>query len=111
MQNYIDGFKSKFFIWTNYETQAWHNAGLSANYLFWLVLERGNFPLPPFAQMLAELYTHYPIISSQGVMDIEGNIYDSVADVMDDPLIRKYQYIQYANLFDEIDPAWFEVNR
>ena len=48
-------------------------------------------------------------ISSQGVMDIEGNIYNSVTEVMDDPLIQKYQYIQYANLFDEIDPAWFEV--
>ena len=41
--------------------------------------------------------------------DIEGNIYTGVAEVMDDPVIRKYQYIQYANLFDEIDPAWFEV--
>ena len=105
----LDMFKSKFFIWTNYETKAWHNAGISANYLPWLILDRGNFPLPPYVQMLKELYEHYPIISSQGVMDIEGNIYDSVADVMDDPLIQKYQYIQYANLFDEIDSAWFEV--
>ena len=42
-------------------------------------------------------------------MDIEGNVYTGIAEVMDDPLIQKYQYIQYANLFDEIDPAWFEV--
>lgn len=105
----IDLYKSKFFIWTNYDTQEWHNAGISANYLPWLILERGNFPMPPYIQMLGELYEHYPIISSQGVMDIDGNIYDSVVEVMDDPLIRKYQYIQYANLFDEIDQAWFEV--
>ena len=105
----IDLYKSKFFIWTNYDTQEWHNAGISANYLPWLILERGNFPLPPYVQMLKELYEHYPIISSQGVMDIDGNVYTGVAEVMDDPLIQKYQYIQYANLFDEIDPAWFEV--
>ena len=109
MNAYIDLYKSKFFIWTNYDTQEWHNAGISANYLPWLILERGNFPLPPYVQMLKELYEHYPIISSQGVMDIEGNIYTGVAEIMDDPLIQKYQYIQYANLFDELDPAWFEV--
>ena len=109
VQSNLDLYKSKFFIWTNYDTQEWHNAAISANYLPWLILDRGNFPLPPYVQMLKELYEHYPIISSQGVMDIEGNIYDSIADVMDDPLIRKYQYIQYANLFDDIDPAWFEV--
>ena len=109
MNSYLDLYQSKFFIWTNYETKEWHKAGLSANYLPWLILERGNFPLPPYVQMLKELYAKYPIITSQGVMDIDGNIYTGVAEVMDDPLIRKYQYIQYANLFDEIDPAWFEV--
>ena len=108
-QYIIDNFKTKFFIWTNYETEAQHGMAISANYLPWLILDRGNFPLPPYVQMLKELYEHYPIISSQGVMDIDGNIYTGVAEVMDDPLIQKYQYIQYANLFDEIDPAWFEV--
>ena len=109
LRSYLDNFKSKFFIWTNYESPKWHNAGLSANYLPWLILDQGNFPMPPYIQMLGELYEHYPIISSQGVMDIDGNNYTGVAEVMDDPLIQKYQYIQYANLFDEIDPAWFEV--
>lgn len=109
MQYYLDFFKSKFFIWTNYETETVHDAAISANYLPWLILERGNFPLPPYVQMLKEVHEKYPIISSQGVMDAEGNVYDNVAVLADDPLIQKYQYIQYANLFDEIDPAWFEV--
>lgn len=109
VQSNLDLYKSKFFIWTNYDTKEWHNAGISANYLPWLILERGNFALPPYVQMLKELYSKYPIISAQGVMDIEGNIYTGVAEVMDDPLIQKYQYVQYANLFDELDPAWFEV--
>lgn len=108
VQSNLDLYKSKFFIWTNYDTKEWHNAGISANYLPWLILERGNFPMPPYVQMLKELYAKYPIISAQGVMDIDGNIYTGVAEVMDDPLIQKYQYIQYANLFDELDPAWFE---
>ena len=85
----LDFFKSEFFIWT---------------------IDQGNFPLPPYVKMLKEVYAKYPVISSQGVIDIDGNIYTGVAEVMDDPLIRKYQYIQYANLFDELSPAWFAVN-
>ncbi len=107
---YVDYFKSKFFIWTNYPTKTMHDIGVSANYLPWLILERGNFPLPPYVQLLKEVYEKYPVISSQGVIDDEGNVYDNVAELMDDPLIRKYQYVQYANLFDEIDPAWFAVD-
>ena len=109
LQSQLDLFKSKFFIWTNYESQSDHNMAISANYLPWLILERGNFPLPPYVQMLKELYEHYPVITSQGVMDSEGKLYSGVAEVLDDPLIRKYQYIQYPNLFDELDPAWFAV--
>ena len=109
MSKYLDFFKSKYFIWTNYDTETQHNTEISANYLPWLILERGNFPLPPYVQMLKELHTKYPVISSQGVIDSEGNVYDNVAVLLDDPLIQKYQYIQYANLFDELDPVWFEV--
>ena len=106
---YLDWYKSKFFIWTNYETNAEHDISISANYLPWLILERGNFPLPPYVQMLKEVHEKYPVISAMGVIDAEGTVYGSVNEVLDDPLIQKYQYIQYANLFDEIDPAWFEV--
>ena len=105
----LDLYKTKFFIWTNYDSPAMDNMGISANYLPWLILDQGNFSLPPYVQMLQEIYESYPVFSSQGVIDIEGNIHDTTEDVMADPLIQKYQYIQYANLFDELDPAWFEV--
>lgn len=106
----LDFYKTKFFIWTNYETEAAEGVSISANYLPWLILERGNFPLPPYAQMLKEVCEAYPVICSMGVIDAEGNIYGGVSSLLDDPLIRKYQYVQYANVFDEIDPAWFRVN-
>ncbi len=106
----LDLFKTKFFIWTNYETEAEHDVGISANFLPWLILERGNFPLPPYVQMLKEVHEKYPIISSQGVMDTNGNVYDGIAAFKDDPLIQKYQNIQYANLFDELDDAWFDID-
>ena len=109
MQHYIDFFKTKFFIWTNYEAPDENDVSISANFIPWLILKRGNFSMPPYIQMLEEVHEKYPVISAQGVIDSEGHIYDNVAELMDDPLIKKYQYVQYANIFDEIDPAWFEV--
>lgn len=107
---YLDFFKSKFFIWTSYETETVHNASLSANYLPWLILERGNFPLPPYVQLLEAVHEKYPIISAQGVVTANGEVYDNISYLMDDPLLQAYQYVQYAILFDEIDPGWFKVN-
>lgn len=103
----LDYYKTKFFIWTNYDTPEKHDIQISANYLPYLILEQGNFPLPPYVQMLKEVAAKYPVITTQGVIDAEGNEYSSVSDLADDPLIRKYQYVQYANMFDEIDGAWF----
>ena len=107
VEAYLDLYKTKFFIWTNYGTTDKKDVKISANYLPWMILEQGGFDLPPYFQMLKEVYEKYPVISSQGVMDAEGNVYGGVAELMDDPLIQRYQYVQYANLFDEINPAWF----
>ena len=102
---------TRYFIWTNYESEAERENPISANYLPWLILKRGNFPMPPYIRMLGDLYEKYPIITSAVVVDAEGNAYNNVAELMDDPLIRMYQYVQYANLFDEIDETWFEVEQ
>lgn len=109
VDSYIDWYKSMFFIWTNYETTPLHDIEISANYLPYLILKQGNFQMPAYIQMLEEIYEQYPVISAMGVIDAEGNIYGSVNEVIEDPLIKKYQYVQYANMFDKIDDAWFYI--
>lgn len=105
----LNWFQSKFFIWTNYETESVQNATISANYLPWLILERGHFELPPYVQFLADVHEKYPIITSQGIVGADGMTYGTFHDVLDDPLIQKYQYIQYANLIGDLDDGWFTV--
>ena len=108
-KTFLDYYTSKFFIWTNYDSEEMHDVDVSANFLPYLILKQGNFPMPPYVQMLEEVYEKYPVVSAMGVINKDGEIYASVNDVLDDPLLQKYQYIQYANMFDKIDPAWFEV--
>ncbi|MBQ7556851.1 MAG: sulfatase-like hydrolase/transferase, partial [Lachnospiraceae bacterium] len=109
MDSYLDMFKSKFFIWTNYDSPEEHDVEISANYLSLLILRQGGFGYNPYFRMLEEVHGKYPVITSQGVIDSEGKEYLGVAELEDDPLIRKYRNIQYANLHGDMDPAWFEV--
>lgn len=103
----LSKFKTKFFIWTNYETEPVKDMQVSANYLPLLILERGGFDLPPYIKMLKDVYEKYPIITAQGIVDAEGNYYSGVSELKEEPLIRMYQYVQYANMFDKIDEEWF----
>ena len=80
---------------------------LSANFLPWLILKRGGFALPPYIQMLGDVHEKYPVISSQGVIDAEGNVYTGVDALKEDPTIQMYRNIQYANVFDTISDEWF----
>ena len=100
-------YQTDYFIWTNYDTEGEEEVAVSANYLPYVILKRANLPLPPYVMMLEELYKKYPVITSQGVVDKDGNYYTGVDQLISDPLITKYRYIQYANLFDDIDKRWF----
>lgn len=108
-KTFLDLYTSKFFIWTNYESEAMHDIDVSANFLPYLILKQGNFPMPPYVQMLKDVYEKYPVVSAMGVIDRDGELYASVDAVLDDPLIQKYQQIQYANMFDEISDEWFSI--
>ena len=106
----LNKYQTKFFIWTNYESSKEDYVQMSANYLPLLILERGGFTLPPYLKMLKDVYDKYPIITSQGIVDKYGNFYSGVSELTEDPLIKMYQYVQYANMFDDIDGEWFKIN-
>ena len=75
------------------------------------MLERTGYKLPPYLKMMKDVYEKYPVITSQGVLDNEGILYSGVNDLSEDPLIQMYQYVQYANMFDDIDEAWFKTDK
>ena len=58
--------RCRFFIWTNYETDAQTVDVTSLNYLSTLTLERANIDLPAYNRFLAELMEKIPAINSRG---------------------------------------------
>lgn len=105
----IERFRTRYFIWTNYDTEEVSDQAVSTNFLPYLILERANFPLPPFVQMLREVYEKYPVLCVGGAIDADGNFYESINELRDDPLIQKYEQVQYASLTGKLNEAWYQV--
>lgn len=96
-----------FCIWTNYATDKLTIDAMSANYLPGLILRLGNFPLPPCLQLAEDVFQEYPVLTQQGIVAKDGTIYNSVNELPDDELLRKYSYVQYNSLFDNKCPALY----
>lgn len=92
-------YRTPFLIWTNYTIESRTIERMSANCLPALILETGNFPLPPYWQLVQEVYEKYPVLTLQGYVDSAGAYHADIQDCMDDPLIRLYQCAQYNALF------------
>ena len=97
----LDKYMTPFMIWTNYGLEAADAGAVSANYLPYLILKAANLPLTPYLRLTGAVYERYPVITSYGVYDAEGNFYASVDEVPDEEgLLQSYRFAQYNNMFD-----------
>lgn len=103
----LNMYKTRFFIWTNYDSPETDSMDISANYLPWLIMKHGNFRMPPYVKMLGETYEQFPIVTAQGIVDVNGNEYLDASSLADNDCFKKYWQVQYANMFDKIDDKWF----
>ena len=92
-------YKVPFVIWNNYHSPLFGEHGIetSANYLATRVLETAELPLSPYFSFLKEEQELIPVITSQVVVDSNGE-FSTLEDQKD--ILLKYQYFQYYNLFE-----------
>ncbi len=84
-----------FVIWANYDIDEAEYDKLSANYLGALLLKTANLSLDEYSTYLLQVMEQYPVISTTGIYDKEGNFYTSIKDIEGDELIRNYEYLMY----------------
>ena len=91
-----------FFIWTNYESESKQVEITSLNYLSTLALERAGIALPAYNQFLADMMEAVPAINSRGYYSLTKGGYKHIedADGEEAERIKKYQILQYNNMFD-----------
>lgn len=95
-------YKTPFLIWANYDIEEQENVNISMNYLSTLMLESTGMKLSPFNQFLLDIHKQIPVLTTNGYFGEDGNYY-SLKDESSPyyESLRKYQILQYNNLFDK----------
>ena len=97
-----------FLIWKNYEQEAEELPLTSINYLSTLLMESAGLEKPAYYRFLSEAMQVVPCLSGAGI--VEDGRYLRISDATGEAAeaLRDYEWLQYANLFDdEMDKAYY----
>ena len=95
-EDYRRLYEVPFFIWTNYGKESVRGMNISANFLGNEILSGMGVPLTPFRQFLEEKRAVYPVLSTQGLEDINGK---RLFLNEERPALSDYALLQYHGLF------------
>ena len=100
-------FTVPFFIWANYDIEEQEVERTSFNYLHTKVLQAAGLPLPAYNQFLADMEQVIPAINSRGYYSASTKTWKhvSAASGTDLSWIKKYDWLQYNNVFETDDQS------
>lgn len=98
-EEWLERYKVPVVIWANFDIEEETGIETSLNYLAGDLLEICGLPLNGYQAFLQQLQESYPVISSQGMIDSEGN-YFKLNELDDFSDITTYQKLQYYQLFE-----------
>ena len=92
-----------FFIWANYDIQEEYVELTSLNYLSNLLLSAAGINLPAYNMFLEDVQKVVPAMNSFGYFSKEQEKYISYDDAVgnEKEMLKKYQILQYNNMFDD----------
>ncbi len=106
-------YVTPFLIWANYDIEEKQYERLSANYLSTLLLETAEIPLNGYQTFLSEMMEELPVVNSIGIVDKDGNYYDSTEELNEEQAqwITDSQILQYSHLFGSAEEESFFADR
>lgn len=87
-----------YVIWANYEVDWVEYGDISANYLPAVLAECSGIELPPFYKFLSKLRETYPVLTTRGCVDNNGNLVD-ILDIWETELVQQYRMLEYNQLY------------
>lgn len=96
-------YKVPFYIWTNYESEEKNIPVTSLNYLSTLMLQQSGMELPPWNQFLADMMKEIPAVNARGYYSEQFGMYRHIEDASGEEKtwLKKYEMLQYNNMFDK----------
>ena len=96
----MNQYRTPFIIWANYEIPKQDQVEISTNYLGVLLQEMAGVPASAYFAFLSELSEKFPVITTNGIIDDEGNYFSDIEELND------YRILQYRYLFEPRDIKW-----
>ncbi len=94
-------YMTDFFIWANYNVDVPQIDRISLNYLSTLLMQVAGIPLTEYQLFLTNMYNEYPVLTTAGLRDAEGN-YLGGTDILEGRDIwNYYTVLEYNNVFGE----------
>lgn len=103
-------YTTPFLIWANYDIPEETYEGISCNYLPEILMRNAFCEIPPYYRFLGELREKYPILSTNGVYDSDGNFY-SVDEIQKREEILNYRYLEYNNASEKSSRILWQIFR
>lgn len=97
LENYLNQYKTPFWIWANYDIEEQENIEISLNYLGGLLFETAGLPQTPYMQYVSSIRKEYPVLTANGCIDKDGRVY--TLEELPDKL-KEYERVQYYNIYD-----------
>ena len=97
LENFLNQYKTPFWIWANYDIEEQENIEISLNYLGGLLFETAGLPQTPYMQYVSSVRKEYPVLTANGCIDKDGRVY--TLEELPDKL-KEYERVQYYNIYD-----------
>lgn len=95
-------YTTDFFIWANYPIDNPTNIqNISLNYLSTLLMQVAGIPLTNYQRFITTMYMEYPIVTTLGISDRDGNYIGGPELLMNTDLWNYYSVLEYNEVFDE----------
>mgnify|MGYP003344942278 CR=1 FL=1 len=89
---------TKYFLWTNYDSDFTQYDNLSANYLSSYLLDCAGLDMPLYQQFLLQQMEEIPVVGRYGIYDEAGKFIDY--DLVSPETLLDYRILQYMRLED-----------
>jgi len=96
-----------YFIWANYDIPEKEINAISLNYLSTLVMQVAGLPMSEYQMFLSDLYELYPVVTTMGVCDKDGNYIAGNLEMLHKDLWNYYSVLEYNNVFGKEDRRFY----
>ena len=90
---------TNYFIWTNYDIPEKEVPAISLNFLSTLVMQVAGLPMTEYQMYLSDLYELYPVVTTMGICDKDGNYIAPKVENLNVDMWNYYSVLEYNNVF------------